>query len=90
MYFRSIEPNTDFVSGMDVEGIYRIPGSRVHADNLLAKYLSSPSSIDLEEMDIAICSVTSALKTYLSEHIPPVIPKSFLDELTDSNCNYLI
>ncbi|XP_055343259.1 rho GTPase-activating protein 190-like isoform X2 [Paramacrobiotus metropolitanus] len=71
--------------GIDTEGIYRVSGSRVHADQLLHKFLSHPASVDLYAMDIPIYNVTTALKTYLVEQTPPVIPQSFIDELRDAN-----
>lgn len=73
-------------SGIDTEGVYRVSGSRVHADQLLAKFLANPSSVDLVAMDIPIYNVTTALKTYLTDQTPPVIPQSFVDDLHELNC----
>lgn len=37
-------------------------------------------------MDVPIANVTTALKAYMTEQTPPVIPQSFVDELHDLNC----
>lgn len=74
-------------SGIETEGIYRVSGSRVHADGLLAKFLSNPTaSLDLAAMDIPIYNVTTALKTFLTDHLPPLIPQSVVDELHGLAC----
>ncbi|GAV04771.1 hypothetical protein RvY_14997 [Ramazzottius varieornatus] len=79
-----VELCTKFIEakGIETEGIYRVSGSRVHADGLLAKFLSNPTaSLDLAAMDIPIYNVTTALKTFLTDHLPPLIPQSVVDEL---------
>jgi hypothetical protein len=52
----------------------------------LSKFLSHPSTVDLYAMDIPIYNVTTAMKTYLTDHTPAVIPQSVVDELHDLSC----
>ena len=75
------------VVGIETEGVYRVSGSRVHADALLNKFLSNPSApLDLYTLDIPIYNVTTALKTFFTEHLPPLVPQSIIDQLHNLAC----
>ncbi|KAG8201259.1 hypothetical protein JTE90_016746 [Oedothorax gibbosus] len=68
--------------GLDSEGIYRVPGNRAHVDLLFQKFDEEPS-ISIRELDIPVNAVATALKDFFSKRLPPLIPPSLMNELTE-------
>ena len=85
--------------GLDSEGIYRVPGNRAHVDLLFQKFeegmsllsyfhhhmcsLVTDPNVSIRELDIPVNAVATALKDFFSKRLPPLIPSSMMDELTE-------
>lgn len=68
------------VEGLDSEGIYRVPGNKVHVEQLTTKF-KEDSSVNFAELDIPVNAAATALKDYLKQ-LPPLLPQNQLLELT--------
>ncbi|CAG2166680.1 unnamed protein product [Oppiella nova] len=68
--------------GLDSEGIYRVPGNRAHVDLLFQKFEEDPN-VSIRELDIPVNAVATALKDFFSKRLPPLIPSTMMDELTE-------
>lgn len=68
--------------GLDAEGIYRVPGNRAHVDAFVQKFKENPL-MSINECDIPVNAVATALKDFLSKKWGPIIPTHLMDELTD-------
>lgn len=68
------------LEGLDSEGIYRVPGNKVHVEQLTTKF-KEDSNVNFAELDIPVNAAATALKDYLKQ-LPPLLPQSQLVELT--------
>ncbi|XP_069168238.1 rho GTPase-activating protein 190 isoform X11 [Procambarus clarkii] len=68
------------VEGLDSEGIYRVPGNKVHVEQLTTKF-KEDNAVDFAELDIPVNAAATALKDYLKQ-LPPLLPQIQLMELT--------
>ncbi|XP_063868034.1 rho GTPase-activating protein 190-like isoform X17 [Scylla paramamosain] len=68
------------LEGLDSEGIYRVPGNKVHVEQLTTKF-KEDGNVNFAELDIPVNAAATALKDYLKQ-LPPLLPQSQLMELT--------
>lgn len=68
--------------GLDAEGIYRVPGNRAHVDAFVIKFNENPD-MPIDECDIPVNAVATALKDFLSKKWGPIIPLNLMNELTE-------
>ncbi|KAK8736141.1 hypothetical protein OTU49_004842 [Cherax quadricarinatus] len=68
------------VEGLDSEGIYRVPGNKVHVEQLTTKF-KEDNAVNFAELDIPVNAAATALKDYLKQ-LPPLLPQNQLMELT--------
>ncbi|KAK4312268.1 hypothetical protein Pmani_016281 [Petrolisthes manimaculis] len=66
--------------GLDSEGIYRVPGNKVHVEQLTTKF-KEDNGVVFGELDVPVNAAATALKDYLKQ-IPPLLPQVQLEELT--------
>nr|XP_027215698.1 rho GTPase-activating protein 190-like [Penaeus vannamei] len=65
------------VEGLDSEGIYRVPGNKVHVEQLTTKF-KEDSSVNFAELDIPV----NAYSSEGLQQLPPLLPQNQLLELT--------
>ncbi|XP_065166513.1 rho GTPase-activating protein 190 isoform X5 [Atheta coriaria] len=68
--------------GLDSEGIYRVPGNRAHVDLLFQKFEEDPN-VDIEQLDVPVNAVATALKDFVSKRLPPIFEEDVMLELED-------
>ncbi|XP_055390265.1 rho GTPase-activating protein 190 isoform X3 [Condylostylus longicornis] len=68
--------------GLDSEGIYRVPGNRVHVDLLFQKFEEDPNVV-VDALDVPVNAVATALKDFFSKRLPPLFDKDLMAELED-------
>ncbi|KAF2350329.1 Rho GTPase-activating protein domain [Trinorchestia longiramus] len=68
------------LEGLDSEGIYRVPGNKIHVEHLSTKF-KEDSSIDFTTLDVPVNAAATALKDYLKQ-LPPLLPQSKMEQLT--------
>merc|ERR1712141_240473 len=66
--------------GLDAEGLYRVPGNRAHVELLFQKF-DENSDIRIEELDIAVSAVATAVKDFFFKRLPPLLGQEFMEEL---------
>ena len=81
----------DFIEkeGLDAEGLYRVPGNRAHVELLFQKYDENPN-VSIEELDIAVNAVATAVKDFFFKRLPPLLGDEFMEELETIAGNYHI
>ncbi|XP_075678056.1 rho GTPase-activating protein 190 isoform X2 [Dermatophagoides pteronyssinus] len=79
-----IEKCTLFIEqeGLDMEGIYRVPGNRAHVDTLLLKFDENPD-INIAELDIPVNAVATALKDFFLKRLPPIFPSDSMTNIAN-------
>lgn len=79
-----LEKCVEFIEleGLDSEGIYRVPGNRAHVD-LLYQRFGEDANIDIEQLDIPVNAVATALKDFFSKHLHPIFVKDMMTELEE-------
>ena len=73
--------------GLDAEGLYRVPGNRAHVELLFQKYDENPD-VSIEELDIAVNAVATAVKDFFFKRLPPLLGTDFMEELESIACKY--
>ncbi|XP_077288931.1 rho GTPase-activating protein 190 isoform X2 [Arctopsyche grandis] len=68
--------------GLAAEGIYRVPGNRAHVDLLFKKFDEDPSVV-IQQLDIPVNAVATALKEFFSKRLPPLFDDETMQELED-------
>ncbi|XP_068241238.1 rho GTPase-activating protein 190 isoform X7 [Palaemon carinicauda] len=68
------------MEGLDSEGIYRVPGNKVHVEQLTTKF-KEDNAVNFTELDIPVNAAATALKDYLKQ-LPPLLPQNQLLDLT--------
>lgn len=68
------------MEGLDSEGIYRVPGNKVHVEQLTTKF-KEDNTVNFAELDIPVNAAATALKDYLKQ-LPPLLPQNQLLDLT--------
>ncbi|KAL0271513.1 UNVERIFIED_CONTAM: hypothetical protein PYX00_008585 [Menopon gallinae] len=68
--------------GLDSEGIYRVPGNRAHVELLFQKFEENPN-VNIQELDIPVNAVATALKDFFSKKLPPLLSCELMSELED-------
>ncbi|KAH0944338.1 hypothetical protein HN011_005142, partial [Eciton burchellii] len=68
--------------GLNLEGLYRVPGNRTHV-NLLFQKFDKDINIDIHSLNIPVNAVATALKDFLSKRLPPLFDEERLNELED-------
>ncbi|XP_047740430.1 rho GTPase-activating protein 190 isoform X12 [Hyalella azteca] len=68
------------LEGLDSEGIYRVPGNKIHVEHLSTKY-KEDSSVDFATLDVPVNAAATALKDYLKQ-LPPLLPPGKMEQLT--------
>ena len=66
--------------GLDAEGLYRVPGNRAHVELLFQKYDENPN-VSIDELDIAVNAVATAVKDFFFKRLPPLLGDDFMEEL---------
>lgn len=66
--------------GLDAEGLYRVPGNRAHVDLLFQQYDEDPK-VDIDELDIAVNAVATAVKDFFFKRLPPILDQDHMAEL---------
>ena len=67
--------------GLDAEGLYRVPGNRAHVDLLFQKFDEDPAKIDIDELDIPVNAVATAVKDFFFKRLPPILNEEQMSEL---------
>ncbi|KAK6631018.1 hypothetical protein RUM44_003190 [Polyplax serrata] len=68
--------------GLDSEGIYRVPGNRAHVELLFQRFEENPN-VDIQDLDIPVNAVATALKDFFSKKRPPLLSCELMSELED-------
>ncbi|XP_060516601.1 rho GTPase-activating protein 190 [Cylas formicarius] len=68
--------------GLDLEGIYRVPGNRAHVDLLFQKF-EEDCNVDIHELDIPVNAVATALKDFVSKRLPPLFDSEVMNEMEE-------
>jgi hypothetical protein len=66
--------------GLDAEGLYRVPGNRAHVELLFQKYDENPD-VSIDELDIAVNAVATAVKDFFFKRLPPLLDDESMAEL---------
>lgn len=66
--------------GLDAEGLYRVPGNRAHVDLLFQKF-DEDHKVDIDELDIAVNAVATAVKDFFFKRLPPILEQDHMSEL---------
>ncbi|XP_035709893.1 rho GTPase-activating protein 190 isoform X2 [Folsomia candida] len=66
--------------GLEMEGLYRVPGNRAHVEALFARLAEEPNT-DLHSLDIPVNAVATALKDFLAKRLPPPFPTDMMMEV---------
>lgn len=66
--------------GLDAEGLYRVPGNRAHVDLLFQKFDEDPN-VDIDDLDIAVNAVATAVKDFFFKRLPPILGDDHMAEL---------
>ncbi|KAJ6224769.1 hypothetical protein RDWZM_003314 [Blomia tropicalis] len=84
-----IEKCTHFIEqeGLDMEGIYRVPGNRAHVDTLLLQFDENPD-INITELDIPVNAVATALKDFFMKRLPPIFPDDCMEDIANLSRQY--
>merc|ERR1712025_822959 len=64
----------------DAEGLYRVPGNRAHVDLLFQNFDEDPK-VDIDELDIAVNAVATAVKDFFFKRLPPILEDDHMAEL---------
>ena len=75
--------------GLDAEGLYRVPGNRAHVELLFQKYDENPD-VSIDELDIAVNAVATAVKDFFFKRLPPLLGQEFMEELESIACKHLV
>ena len=73
--------------GLDAEGLYRVPGNRAHVELLFQKY-DENNDVSIDELDIAVNAVATAVKDFFFKRLPPILGTEFMEELESIACTY--
>lgn len=91
------------LEGLDMEGIYRVPGNRAHVDKLIQMFddgkhsinlplethpLLPDPDIDISELEIAVNAVATALKDFFMKRLPPIFPPDSMTEIANLTKQY--
>ena len=71
--------------GLDAEGLYRVPGNRAHVELLFQKFDENPE-VDIDDLDIAVNAVATAVKDFFFKRLPPLLDPEFMEELETIAC----
>merc|ERR1711881_549302 len=66
--------------GLDAEGLYRVPGNRAHVDLLFQRF-DEDHKVDIDELDIAVNAVATAVKDFFFKRLPPILEDDHMAEL---------
>jgi len=66
--------------GLDAEGLYRVPGNRAHVD-LLFQHFDEDPMVDIDDLDIAVNAVATAVKDFFFKRLPPILEDDHMAEL---------
>ena len=66
--------------GLDAEGLYRVPGNRAHVDLLFQKF-DEDHLVDIDELDIAVNAVATAVKDFFFKRLPPILGQDHMTDL---------
>ena len=71
--------------GLDAEGLYRVPGNRAHVELLFQKFDDDPK-VDIDELDIAVNAVATAVKDFFFKRLPSILDPDHMAELETISC----
>ena len=71
--------------GLDAEGLYRVPGNRAHVD-LLFQHFDEDPMVDIDDLDIAVNAVATAVKDFFFKRLPPILEDDHMAELETISC----
>ena len=71
--------------GLDAEGLYRVPGNRAHVDLLFLRFDEDPK-VDIDDLDIAVNAVATAVKDFFFKRLPPILEDDHMAELETISC----
>lgn len=66
--------------GLDAEGLYRVPGNRAHVELLFQKFDENPD-VSIDDLDIAVNAVATAVKDFFFKRLPPLLDPEFMEDL---------
>ena len=75
--------------GLDAEGLYRVPGNRAHVD-LLFQHFDEDPMVDIDDLDIAVNAVATAVKDFFFKRLPPILEDDHMAELETISCEFVI
>ena len=73
--------------GLDAEGLYRVPGNRAHVELLFQKF-DENHDVDIDELDIAVNAVATAVKDFFFKRLPPILGAESMSELETISREY--
>ena len=73
--------------GLDAEGLYRVPGNRAHVDLLFEKF-DEDNMVDIDDLDIAVNTVATAVKDFFFKRLPPILDQDHMAELETISCKF--
>ena len=74
--------------GLDAEGLYRVPGNRAHVELLFQRFDDDPK-VDIEDLDIAVNAVATAVKDFFFKRLPPILDQDHMSELETISCKLI-
>ena len=74
---------------MDAEGLYRVPGNRAHVDLLFQRFDEDPK-VDIDDLDIAVNAVATAVKDFFFKRLPPILEEEHMSELETISCKFCV
>ena len=75
--------------GLDAEGLYRVPGNRAHVD-LLFQHFDEDPMVDIDDLDIAVNAVATAVKDFFFKRLPPILEDDHMAELETISCEFFL
>ena len=75
--------------GLDAEGLYRVPGNRAHVDLLFQRFDEDPK-VDIDDLDIAVNAVATAVKDFFFKRLPPILEEEHMSELETISCKFYV
>ncbi|EFX80536.1 hypothetical protein DAPPUDRAFT_103402 [Daphnia pulex] len=69
-------------NGLDYEGLYRVPGRQAAADRIYQKHKEATKDFNLNEMNVSVSTVATALKIFFQRKMP-LFTQEQMSEIND-------
>ncbi len=79
-----VEKCVEFIetNGLDFEGLYRVPGRQAAADRIYQKHQEAMKDFNLDEMNVSVSTVATALKIFFQRKMP-LFTQEQMSEIND-------